>query len=119
MTSLARTSPPSSAKNGTSQLSRLWKIDSKACWELDTCSDLGSNPRSRANAQDSYVRSVAGLAQFCQPSPDQIGIGDEEIKAYLLHLLWIKKLWRLAKFSRRRAREFIRCGFRQPASAEM
>jgi site-specific recombinase XerD len=42
------------------------------------------------NTQDSYVRSVAGLAQFYKRSPDQIH--DEEIKVYLLHLLRIKKL---------------------------
>jgi site-specific recombinase XerD len=39
---------------------------------------------------DSYVRSVAGLAGFYDRPPDQIK--DEEIKAYLLHLLRIKKL---------------------------
>jgi integrase/recombinase XerD len=42
------------------------------------------------NTQDSYVRSVAGLAQFFHRSPDQIG--DQEIKTYLLHLLRVKKL---------------------------
>ena len=42
------------------------------------------------NTQRSYVRSVAGLAQFYHRSPDQIG--DDQIKAYLLHLLRIKKL---------------------------
>jgi site-specific recombinase XerD len=42
------------------------------------------------NTQDSYVRCVAGLAQFYHRSPDQIG--DEQIKAYLLHLLRIRKL---------------------------
>jgi integrase/recombinase XerD len=42
------------------------------------------------NTQDSYVRSVAGLAQFYDRSPDKIA--DDEIKAYLLHLLRIKKL---------------------------
>jgi integrase/recombinase XerD len=42
------------------------------------------------HTQDSYVRSVAGLALFYKRSPDQLG--DEEIKAYLLHLLRIKKL---------------------------
>ncbi len=42
------------------------------------------------NTQDSYVRSVTGLAQFYHRSPDQIG--DEEIKAYLLHLLRVRKL---------------------------
>ncbi len=42
------------------------------------------------NTQDSYVRSVAGLAQFYHRSPDKIA--DDEIKVYLLHLLRIKKL---------------------------
>jgi site-specific recombinase XerD len=42
------------------------------------------------HTQDSYLRSVAGLARFYHRSPDQIA--DEEIKAYLLHLLRIKKL---------------------------
>ena len=42
------------------------------------------------HTQDAYVRSVAGLAQFYHRSPDRIE--DEEIKAYLLHLLRIKKL---------------------------
>src|SRR5438045_1936124 len=42
------------------------------------------------NTQDSYVRSVAGLAQFYHRSPDKIA--DDEIKAYLLHLLRVKKL---------------------------
>jgi integrase/recombinase XerD len=42
------------------------------------------------NTQDSYVRSVAGLAQFYHRSPAQIG--DQEIKTYLLHLLRVKKL---------------------------
>ncbi len=42
------------------------------------------------NTQDSYARSVAGLAQFYHRSPDKIA--DDEIKAYLLHLLRIKKL---------------------------
>jgi site-specific recombinase XerD len=37
------------------------------------------------HTQDSYVRCVAGLAQFYHRPPDQIG--DEEIKTYLLHLL--------------------------------
>ena len=37
------------------------------------------------HTQDSYVRSVAGLARFYHRSPDQIG--DDEIKAYLLHRL--------------------------------
>ena len=36
------------------------------------------------------MRAVAGLAQFYHRSPDKIV--DEEIKAYLLHLLRIKKL---------------------------
>jgi site-specific recombinase XerD len=40
--------------------------------------------------QDSYVRWVAGLAQFHHRSPDQIV--DDEIKAYLLHLLRFRKL---------------------------
>lgn len=42
------------------------------------------------HTQDSYVRSVTGLARFYHRSPEQIM--DEEIKAYLLHLLRIKKL---------------------------
>ena len=42
------------------------------------------------HTQDSYVRSVAGLAQFYHRSPEKIV--DEEIKTYLLHLLRIKKL---------------------------
>ena len=42
------------------------------------------------NTQDSHVRSVTGLARFYHRSPDQIV--DDEIKAYLLHLLRIKKL---------------------------
>jgi len=42
------------------------------------------------HTQDSYVRSVTGLARFYHRSPDQIV--DNEIKAYLLHLLRIKKL---------------------------
>jgi site-specific recombinase XerD len=42
------------------------------------------------HTQDSYVRSVAGLARFYHRSPDKIG--DDEIKTYLLHLLRIKKL---------------------------
>jgi site-specific recombinase XerD len=42
------------------------------------------------HTQDSYVRCVTGLARFYHRSPDQIG--DEEIKAYLLHLLREKKL---------------------------
>ena len=42
------------------------------------------------HTQRSYVHSVAGLAEFYHRCPDQIG--DEEIKAYLLHLLRIKKL---------------------------
>jgi site-specific recombinase XerD len=37
------------------------------------------------HTQDSYVRCVAGLAQFYHRPPDRIG--DEEIKTYLLHLL--------------------------------
>jgi len=42
------------------------------------------------HTQDSYVRWVAGLAQFHHRSPDQLV--DDEIKAYLLHLLRIRKL---------------------------
>lgn len=42
------------------------------------------------HTQDSYVRCVTGLARFYHRSPDQIA--DDEIKAYLLHLLRIKKL---------------------------
>ena len=42
------------------------------------------------HTQASYVRSVAGLAQFYHRSPEQIV--DDEIKAYLLHLLRVKKL---------------------------
>jgi len=42
------------------------------------------------HTQDSYLRSVTGLARFYHRSPDQIA--DDEIKAYLLHLLRIKKL---------------------------
>jgi len=42
------------------------------------------------HTQDSYVRWVAGLAQFHHRSPDQIV--DDEIKAYLLHLLRFRKL---------------------------
>jgi len=42
------------------------------------------------HTQDSYVRSVAGLARFYHRPPDQIG--DEDIKAYLLHLLRDQKL---------------------------
>ena len=42
------------------------------------------------NTQDSYVRSVVGLARFYHRSPDQIG--DEEIKSYLLHRLRDQKL---------------------------
>jgi len=42
------------------------------------------------HTQDSYVRCVTGLARFYHRSPDQIV--DDEIKAYLLHLLRIKKL---------------------------
>ncbi len=42
------------------------------------------------NTQDSYVRSVAGLAQFYHRPPDKIA--DDEIKTYLLHLLRVKKL---------------------------
>jgi len=42
------------------------------------------------HTQDSYVRCVTGLARFYHRSPDQIV--DDEIKAYRLHLLRIKKL---------------------------
>ena len=42
------------------------------------------------HTQDSYVRCVTGLARFHHRSPDQIV--DDEIKAYLLHLLRIRKL---------------------------
>ncbi len=42
------------------------------------------------HTQRAYARSVAGLAQFYDRSPDKIA--DDEIKAYLLHLLRIKKL---------------------------
>src|SRR5713226_3388688 len=42
------------------------------------------------HTQDSYERSVTGLARFYHRSPDQIS--DGEIKTYLLHLLREKKL---------------------------
>jgi site-specific recombinase XerD len=42
------------------------------------------------HTQETYVRTVAGLARFYGRSPDRIG--DDEIKAYLLDLLRIKKL---------------------------
>jgi site-specific recombinase XerD len=42
------------------------------------------------NTQDSYERCVNGLARFYHRSPDQIA--DDEIKAYLLHLLRERKL---------------------------
>jgi site-specific recombinase XerD len=42
------------------------------------------------HTQDSYVRSVTGIARFYHRSPDQIA--DDEIKAYLLHLLRVKKM---------------------------
>ena len=42
------------------------------------------------HTQDSYLRCVSGLARFYHRSPDQIV--DDEIKAYLLHLLRVKKL---------------------------
>lgn len=42
------------------------------------------------HTQDSYVRSVTGLARFYHRSPDQIG--DDEIKGCLLHLLRVKRL---------------------------
>ena len=40
--------------------------------------------------QNSYVRSVAQLASFYNRSPDQIS--DEEVQAFLLHLIRIRKL---------------------------
>jgi site-specific recombinase XerD len=43
-----------------------------------------------SNTQDSYIRSVAGLAQFYRRSPDKIT--DDEIKVYLLDLLRVRKL---------------------------
>lgn len=43
-----------------------------------------------SHTQDSYVRSVTGLARFYHRSPDQIT--DDEIRDYLLHLLREKKL---------------------------
>lgn len=42
------------------------------------------------NTQDSYVRSVTGLARYYHRSPDQIR--DEELKSYLLYLMREKKL---------------------------
>jgi site-specific recombinase XerD len=42
------------------------------------------------HTQDSYVRSVAGLARFYHRPPDQIG--DDQIKAYLLHRLHDEQL---------------------------
>jgi integrase/recombinase XerD len=42
------------------------------------------------HTQDSYVRSVTGLARFYHRSPDHIS--DAEIKDYLLHLLRVKHL---------------------------
>src|SRR6266700_798368 len=42
------------------------------------------------HTQDSYVRSVAGLARFYRRAPDHIS--DDEVKSYLLHLLREKKL---------------------------
>src|ERR1017187_5067111 len=42
------------------------------------------------HTQDSYLRSVTGLARFHHRAPDQIS--DDEIKCYLLHLLRVKKL---------------------------
>lgn len=42
------------------------------------------------HTERAYVSSVADLARFYKRSPDQIA--DEEIKAYLLHLLRIKQL---------------------------
>jgi site-specific recombinase XerD len=43
-----------------------------------------------ANTQDSYVRAVAGLAQFHHRSPDQLV--DDQIKTYLLYLIRVRKL---------------------------
>src|SRR6266404_7073974 len=42
------------------------------------------------HTQDSYLRSVTGLARFYHRPPDKIA--DDEIKAYLLHLLRVRKL---------------------------
>jgi site-specific recombinase XerD len=42
------------------------------------------------HTQDSYVRSVTGLARFYHRSPDQVG--DDQLKEYLLYLLRVKKL---------------------------
>ena len=42
------------------------------------------------HTEDSYLRSVAALAQFYHRSPDKLA--DDEIKAYLLHLLRVRKL---------------------------
>lgn len=42
------------------------------------------------NTQDSYVRAVAGLAQFHHRPPNQLF--DDEIKTYLLHLIRVRKL---------------------------
>src|SRR5208337_4289803 len=42
------------------------------------------------HTQDSYVRSVTGLARFYHRSPDQLG--DDEIKDYLLFLLREKQM---------------------------
>jgi len=42
------------------------------------------------HTQDSYVRSVTGLARFYRRSPDQLN--DDQLKEYLLHLLREKKL---------------------------
>jgi site-specific recombinase XerD len=43
-----------------------------------------------AKTQDSYVRAVAGLAQFYDRSPDRIT--DREVQAYLVHLIRERKL---------------------------
>jgi len=43
-----------------------------------------------AKTQDGYVRAVAGLAAYCNRSPDRIT--DREIQAYLLHLMRERKL---------------------------
>jgi site-specific recombinase XerD len=42
------------------------------------------------HTQDSYVRSVTGVARFYHCSPDQLN--DQQLKDYLLHLLREKKL---------------------------
>ncbi len=43
-----------------------------------------------AKTQDSYVRTVAGLAAYYHRSPDRLG--DREVQAYLLHLMRERKL---------------------------